>query len=63
MIDPRILIILAILGLGYYVGEQAVAGIKKVDRAIAHGMTMAGKTIAHVFHHPKADQLPQEPPQ
>lgn len=52
MMDPRILLILAILAGGYWVGEQAVAGIKKVDRAVAHVVKGAGKKIAHIFHHP-----------
>ena len=32
---------------GYYVGEQVVEGIKKVDRAIVHGAKVAGQKIGH----------------
>ena len=47
MIDPRVLVLLIVLAGGYYVGEKAVAGIKKVDRAIAHGAKAAGKGLVH----------------
>lgn len=55
MIDTRVLVILALFGGLFYVGEQAVAGIKKIDRAVAHGVKEAGKKIAHVFHHPDSE--------
>lgn len=56
MIDPRVLLILAIIAGGYYVGEQAVAGIKKIDRAVAHVVKGAGHKIAQVFHHVQEPQ-------
>lgn len=59
MMDPRIWLIAAVLAGGYYVGEQAVAGIKKIDRAVAHGAKVAGQKIAHVFHHPTKDEAAQ----
>lgn len=57
MIDPRILLIVAAFWGLFYVGEKAVAGVKKVDRAVAHGVKSAGKKIAHIFHHP--DEAPE----
>jgi hypothetical protein len=47
VIDPRILVILVVLSGGYYVGEKAVWGIKKVDRAVVHGAKVTGTKIAH----------------
>jgi hypothetical protein len=49
MVDPRILLILLVLSGGYFVGEKAVEGIKKVDRAAVHGAKVAGSKIAHGF--------------
>jgi len=45
MTDPRVLLILAILAGGYYVGEKAVAGIKTVDRAVVHVVKATGKAV------------------
>ena len=47
MIDPRIALILLVLAGGYYVGEQAVAGIKKVDAAAVHVAKKVGGAIVH----------------
>lgn len=58
MMDPRVLLILAVFGGLFYVGEQAVAAVKKVDRAVAHGVKVTGQKIAHVFHHPPDDPTP-----
>jgi xanthosine utilization system XapX-like protein len=49
MIDPRLVLILLVLMGGYYVGEQAVAGIKAVDRKIVHVTKATGHKIGHVL--------------
>jgi hypothetical protein len=47
MISPQLLLILAILAGGYYVGEQVVVGIKKVDHAVVHVVKAVGHGIGH----------------
>lgn len=56
MVDPRLVLIAAVFAACFYVGEAAVAGIKKVDRAVAHGAKVAGQKIVHVFHHPTKEE-------
>ena len=51
MFNPTVLILIAILAGGYYIGEEIVAGIKKVDHTIVHGAKAAVHKIARVFHH------------
>lgn len=46
-LDPRVLLILAILAGGYVIGEKVVEGIKKVDRAAVHAVKEAGRTVWH----------------
>jgi hypothetical protein len=41
--DPRIIVVIVAMSAGYYVGEKAVAGIKVVDRAVCHVVTLGHK--------------------
>jgi hypothetical protein len=36
MVDPKVLIVVLLFAGGYWVGDQAVKGVKKVDVAVAH---------------------------
>jgi hypothetical protein len=51
MVSPQVLLIVAILGGGYYVGDYAVKGIKKVDHAVVHVAKATGKKVGHGFVH------------
>jgi hypothetical protein len=41
--DPRLLLIVAAFAATYWVGEEAVKGIKKVDHKVCHVITLGHK--------------------
>jgi len=49
MFDPRILLVILAIGAGAYATDKAVAVVKKVDRAVAHGAKVAGAKIGGVL--------------
>lgn len=55
MIDPRVLLILVLFAGGYYIGEQAVAGIKHIDRTVAHVVKTGVTKVTHLIHPVKTD--------
>jgi hypothetical protein len=46
MLPPEVMLVLVLFAGGYYVGDQAVKGIKKVDVKIVHVIKHVGKTLA-----------------
>ena len=49
--NPTIILIAAILASGYYVGDEVVKGIKKVDTAIVHAVKSLNPFHHHHHHH------------
>jgi hypothetical protein len=52
VVDPKVLVIVVLIAVGYYAGEKAVEGVKKGGRAVAHAAKVVSTKVAHVFHHP-----------
>jgi hypothetical protein len=48
MVDPRIVLIVLLFSVGYYVGEKAVEGIKVVDEKVVSVVKATGHKLLHV---------------
>jgi hypothetical protein len=51
MVPIQVVLIAALFAGVFYVGDEAVKGIKKVDRIVAHDTKVAGQKTWHGLKH------------